>query len=342
MFTSQVVKDLVGQHYIICLRHFSMQNKALIPEKFINAFASFQFIQQLQVPLGFWESIASTDSFFGLQNWQNSHPHSNIEHYAAEALVNRMVQVYKTDISLVSNQQRKNDSVKDEFGRTYQFQSAANLLLLNSVDKKSIQNKTQAQAFINQLNLSTEEMTEFNQSYNLASTGEPAETLQAALISGDVVVTIQPEMRKSQKATEYIEVANNVAESAPTPISDTELTASESSPTSEPATAEESTSPNQNQEQSSTETNTPLRDDKSSADVLKSSAEEGTPFCEECEKSDQENTNKAKPIRPGPAVEESAPIPRDEVSTAEVLEKAAESGTAFCEECEKENNEKAA
>lgn len=150
-------------------------------------------------------------------------------------------------------------------------------MLPNHLDKKTIQNKAQAHAFINQLNLSTEEINALNQSYDLPSTGDPMATLQSALVSGEVAVTIQPDAKKPQKVTEYIEDVINAAE--PEPAS--EPTSTDSEPTS---TDSESTSTTSENNQNETESETTERDDKSTADVMKEAAAEGTPFCEECEK----------------------------------------------------------
>ena len=77
------------------------------------------------------------------------------------------------------------------------------------------------------------------------------------------------------------------------------------------------------------------------ARILKGAAEQGIPFCEECEKARQ-----AKPVRksvepPPPAaapalVEESTCSPSVEVTAlVQVLKNAAKRGVPFCEECEK-------
>ena len=256
MFTSQIIKDNTGQHYIICLRNFSLQTQALKPETFANSQASFQFVTSLQAHFGLWQSLATADSFFDLKNWKNSHPHLSIEHYVAQALVQGNVLVYKTANLQAVKQAQRNDSVKNEFGRTYQLQPAANLLLLNNVDKKTIQNKAEAQAFINQLNLSTEEIKGLNQSYDLPPTGDPTTTLQSALVSGKVAVTILPDTKKPQKVTEYIEEVINAAEPEPAQT--------EERPNNIPVSNEDA--------------------DNGDADALTKAAEAGTPFCEECEK----------------------------------------------------------
>lgn len=70
-------------------------------------------------------------------------------------------------------------------------------------------------------------------------------------------------------------------------------------------------------------------DEQAQADALKTAAENGTPFCEECEKA------KPKPA-PTPKVvvtEATLPANVDPTAVAQVLKAAAENGTPFCAEC---------
>lgn len=254
MFTSQIIKDNAGQHYIICLRHFTPQTQALKPEKFANSQASFQFVTSLQAPFGLWQSIASASSFFDFKGWQNNHTHLAIEHYIAEALQQGFVTVYKTASLQQRHQQSANTRVKDESGTSYQLQPQTALLLNSHNDIKPVINESDAQQFIERLSLDDDSMRELLSSHHVHSRKNPGEALVEALQKGTFVVTVIPEA-KPESLTEFIEETVNAIEPAPA-----EAITTKSIPLSNE------------------------RADNGSADALMKAAEDGSPFCEECEK----------------------------------------------------------
>lgn len=265
MFTSQVVKDRVGQNYIICLGN---QGQLIKPERFHNAQASYQFVSSLRIPFGLWQNIASSNSFFSLQSWQNTNPSLSIEHYAAEALVLGAIEVYKTADVQKLHQQMTKARVTDSTGCSYQFQPASSLLLPNSADKKTIHNEREAAQFIEKLNLSAQVLEELHSTFNLVPSAQSGDTsaLKAGLVSGEVAITLVPETHKPQAITEYVD----------------QVTQQPSQAYPEPASVKKSESQNAS-----------TRDDETSAAVLELAAEEGTPFCEECEKTKNGKNDKA-------------------------------------------------
>ena len=70
-------------------------------------------------------------------------------------------------------------------------------------------------------------------------------------------------------------------------------------------------------------------DGEAQADVLLGAAATAAPFCEECEKTEEEDDGWEDDEVPPPA-----PTP-DQSAQADTLAAASESGTPFCEECEK-------
>ncbi|PKG38786.1 hypothetical protein [Psychromonas sp. Urea-02u-13] len=255
MFTSQVVKDRAGQFYIICLRNQGRHNLAIQPETFYNTQASYQFVTSLQAPLGLWQNIASSNSFFSLQRWQNTNPSLSIEHYVAEVLVQGFVEVYKTaDVQLLQ-QQSNQTRVKDSFGRGYQLQPAASLLLGNGNDIKQIRSKTEAELFIQKLSLDDDAISQLLKANNVNSPKPPSEALVSALIDGELVVSVLPPVRKPVSKTEFVEQAMTLNEPAPVAPSNHDKAAPVSND----------------------------RSDNGDAEALMKAAEDGTPFCEECE-----------------------------------------------------------
>ncbi|PKF63504.1 hypothetical protein CW745_01240 [Psychromonas sp. psych-6C06] len=259
MYTSQVVKDRAGQCYIVCLRNSSLQTQALKPEKFVNAFTSFQFVTSLQAPFGFWQRLATSNTLFNLQRWQNSNPTLTIEHYAAEALAQGFVQVYKTADVQTLNQQAHNARVKDNFGRGYQLQPATSLLLNHHQEIKSITSRSEALQLIDKLSLDDDAILKMLEANKINIVKAPSEELVTALVDGELVVSIMPPARKPVSKTDFIEEVISSAEPAP-------------------ATTNVASSPKRIVKAEST------RNDKTTAEVLEKAAEAGTPFCEECQK----------------------------------------------------------
>ncbi len=225
MFTSQIVKDRSGQHYIIRLRNQGHLNLSVKSEKFHNTQVSYQFVTNLQAPFGLWQNIASSNSFFNLQRWQASHPSLPIEHYAAEVLVQGFVEVYKTLSPSQVNQNRSKNRFKDDAGRTLYFQPASSLLLSNNAELKTIHNENEASQLIETLDLPPKALQELQSTLNLAPSvqgmGSYSSNAQLvdALVSGEVVITIEHE-HKPQAVVEYIEEVGRIFVNEGPPVND--------------------------------------------------------------------------------------------------------------------------
>ena len=74
----------------------------------------------------------------------------------------------------------------------------------------------------------------------------------------------------------------------------------------------------------------PSTDESAMAEVLKSAAQDGTPFCEECAKAKQARTPAPAPV---PVSDSTLPSDVDAAAIAEGLQKASQTGAPFCAEC---------
>jgi len=267
MLTSQVFKSRVGLHYTLRLagKGFSALPISVKSETFTDKNTAFHFVMNLQVPLFFWENFAQGNSFFSYSNWKNTNPHATIEHYIAQALMQGSVQAYKTASVSELNESRQLRSFKDADGKKFELQPATSVLANMAVDAKSVRSEASAAQIIQDLGITAESAQSINKSFNLpaGNTGS-VETLKAALISGDVVLTQKPEALKPPSGGEFVEavIESKAAEAPP------------------PAKAE-SKAP----DKKATE---PVLDEKATAEVMTQAAEDGTPFCEECEKENDE------------------------------------------------------
>ena len=266
MLTSQVFKSRAGLHYTLRLTNkgFSALPNTIKAESFTDKNSALQFVTNLQVPLFFWENLAQSNTFFSYRNWTNANPWAGIEHYIAQALTQGSVQAYKTASISQLNESRQLRSFKDTQGKRFELQPAASLLVNATADVKPVHNKVSAEKVLQDLNITAESAESINKSFNLpANSGTSVEALKAALIKGDIVLTQMPEALKPESTGDFVEAVREQAKAtaAPPPA--------KAVPT-EPSPAEETDAE-------------PVRDDKSSAAVLEQAAEDGTPFCEECE-----------------------------------------------------------
>ena len=270
MLTSQVFKSRAGLHYTLRLTNkgFSSLPNAIKAESFTDKNTALQFVTNLQVPLFFWENLAQSNTFFSYRNWTNANPWAGIEHYIAQALTQGSVQAYKTASISQLNESRQLRSFKDTQGKRFELQPAASLLVNATADVKPVHNKVSAEKVLQDLNITAESAESINKSFNLpANSGTSVEALKTALIIGDIVLTQLPEALKPESTGDFVEAVIEQAKAA-------------SAPPPPAAPAEESPAKEKESE--------PVRDDKSSAAVLEQAAEDGTPFCEECEKAKED------------------------------------------------------
>jgi hypothetical protein len=171
------------------------------------------------------------------------------------------VQAYKTASLSELNESRQLRSFKDTLGKSFELQPAASLLVNTTVDVQPVNDKVSAEKILQSLNITVHSAASINKSLNLpTSNGNSIEALKAALIKGDVVLTQQAEALKPVSNGDFVEAVIEQAKSPAEPPPQAESSPVETSPTTSPTRAENAT-----------------------ADGLIKAAEEGTPFCEECE-----------------------------------------------------------
>ncbi|PKG83070.1 hypothetical protein CXF85_12035 [Colwellia sp. 75C3] len=301
MLTSQVFKSRTGLHYTIRLTHKGVSSlpNSIKAESFTNKNSALQFINNLQVPLFFWENLAQANSFFSYANWNNTNPWSSIENYIAQALSQGSVQAYKTASISELDDSRQLRRFKDTLGKRFELQPAASLLVNTVADVKPVHDQLSAKQILQDLEITAHSAEVINKSLNLPTgNGNSIELLQAALVKGDIVLTQLPEPLKPSTGQDLVETVFEAAKSPsdPPPARDskeskgssdeTESTSSDSQSTSTESTPADSTSTES--QSTPAEQEATVRDDKKTAEGLKEAAKAGTPFCEECQKDDDE------------------------------------------------------
>ena len=277
MLTSQVFKSRTGQHYTLRLTHKGVSSlpNSIKAESFTNNNAALQFVTNLQVPLFFWENLAQANSFYSYANWNNANPWASIEHYIAQALSQGSVQAYKTASISELDESRQLRRFKDTLGKRFELQPAASLLVNTVADVKPVLNSLSATKILQDLEITAHSAEVINKSLNLPTgKGNSIEALKTALVNGDIVLTQLPEPLKPSTSQDLVETVFEAAKSSdepPPPVAE--------------ATAPPPVSADSNSSAvSKTPTTSPTRAENATADALTKAAEEGTPFCEECEK----------------------------------------------------------
>ncbi len=230
MLTSQVFKSRDGLHYTLRLANKGVSSlpNSIKAEAFTDKNAALQFVNNLQVPLFFWENLAQANSFFSYSNWNNANPWASIESYIAQTLMQGSVQAFQsgslTDINHSIEKRRFKQS-----GLTFEFLPASCLLTDAPKEQKHFSSLADTQNFLNTLYPAREQLTDLVQSLNLnvpaSSTTNASvmnEALAQALMKGEVVITQEAEARKpaaEDGVAEVIEeaVRSNVNETAPAP-----------------------------------------------------------------------------------------------------------------------------
>jgi len=298
MLTSQAFKSRTGQHYTLRLTNKSAQLNALKAESFSDKNAASYFVHNLQVPLFFWENLARSNTFFSYNNWKNANPWAGIEDYIAQTLVQGSVVAYETASISKLTESRQVRSFKDSSGKGFELQPATALLVDSTAEVQPVHDKASAIKILQDLDITTHSAESLNKSLNLpANNGTSIEVLVSALIKGDVVLTQQAEALKPESTGDFVDAVFEAAKSpveppppAPPPPQ-AEATPSAADDASSPpadsnSSAAGSSSSSESQETANKEPT--VRDDKTTADVLTKAAEDGTPFCEECEKAKED------------------------------------------------------
>jgi len=276
MFSSQVVKNGFGQHYLILLSH--QHQGALVSsskaELFTNNQSCFIFVNSLQVPWGFWQNLAITNSMFSYSTWRQANPWAGIEEYALQALFQGSLRVYKVSSQSHLHQTIKHRQVTDKHGYCFQIQPANNALLNPTLDIKTIDNIAEATDFIRQFNLDDSVLIELVDALNIDILSKSNNNITAdlikALVNGDLVVSKEPEPCKPKSGQDFFEHHTPANE-----ILGPQVSSNSTTSVSKDITPKK---PQENKKQ-----NNSINQNETAAGLVKA-AEQGVPFCQECEK----------------------------------------------------------
>lgn len=261
--------DKFGKRYILKKQSELVSNAAFQPMLFNNESQALQFVRQLKVPTGYWSKITAGISAAPITTIQNTQLKD--ERQICKLLCKKQVSIYElVGFSNTGSSSHKRSFEKSN-GDKVTFSHASTLLVASNQGVVDVNSPADAEKAIADLPADKKELLALATSLNIQvssvnSSEEIKQSISAALISKEVVVTIQPKLSIPPKPTQASEV---IAADKPVAL------APETEAAAITIVAAIDAMSNINQ--------------KSQAETLKSAAEEGKPFCEECEAAKQAN-----------------------------------------------------
>lgn len=245
-----------GKQYLVCYSNQVPKQSSSLALRGIKG--ARQFVEDLTGASATWQQLAIQSSDY--LSWKSSHPWSPTEDFIALLLSQgKLKAVDVTQLTLWKSTHKAQPALKDGFGNQYQFIPVAASLFNTPTNTKRFASQKDAQAFIEKLGISEEDTKTITEGLSISALGQagPTETLSQALVNGDVILTKQ-EARRIPTKTEFESVPPSQAQPAGL------------GPGSEPSVAKAAVESK--------------LDEEAIAEALEKAAEDGTPFCEECEK----------------------------------------------------------
>jgi len=225
MLTSQVLKSRTGLHYSLRLANKGNNFlNAVKAETFIDQNAALHFVNNLQVPLFFWENIAQDNSFFNYHNWNQANPWISIESYIAQALMQGSVQAFKA-LKPETLTETSFDRSFTQDGKNFEITNVQAILNSPSSDILNFTSTKEANKFMGRLERDADQLTFLAKTLQLpisnSSSATPKDirlSIGEAIANGEVVIIEKPQQKVStQDAVEEVieAVSSSVANDAP-------------------------------------------------------------------------------------------------------------------------------
>ena len=264
------LEDTFGKRYVLKRQSDLTSQKSFKALNFSDESQAYQFVAKLRTPQGHWLKIISKLGSFSTH--QNISANVRAERIISQLLCRKQISIYELALTDQTGSSIK-CSIQKGNGDSYTFIPVSSLLIAQPRELVEINSTADAQKLLNELAPDGEKLKELSKELNIASaetSSQISKNLVTAIVTGEVVIAVnKPVASPPQREAETeIAAADKPAELSPNAGAVTVTHAELSDPMS-----------NINQ--------------KPQADTLAKASEEGTPFCEECEKAKEENKSKA-------------------------------------------------
>jgi hypothetical protein len=262
MFDSYL-EDVFGKRYVLKQQFEITPQKSFQSLSFTDEHQALQFIRRLRAPHNFWQKSLHKTSRITFKHVKPVQLHA--ERQVSQLLYRKQLFIYELPNLSQNNSGSEKRSVEKNNGDKYTFSHSSSLLVAAPLDLVDINTKADAEKLIHEINPNKEQLEQIASELDIpkSASGDTAETTKlvvAAMVSKEVVVSVQKKLSIPPKPEKESEV---VASDKPVALGPEAAVA---------VTAVVAVDPMSNINQ------------KSQADTLKKASDEGKPFCEECEK----------------------------------------------------------
>ncbi|HED35951.1 MAG TPA: hypothetical protein ENJ08_17280 [Gammaproteobacteria bacterium] len=264
-----ILKDTFGKYYIIKTSRQNTARGLLQALNFTDKNRAFSFACNLCVPHGYWRLIlysVERGNLSSIHAKSTSGRHS-AEHRIAEYLYRRRVYIYELVNYSASKGSQGKRSFEQRNGDRYTFSHVSTQLLASAQQPIELDSEADIGKLLWDLSFNEKQLNELAQALNLVgaeNTGgaQSRDLVIGAIMAGEIIVRHQPKPSTPPKPLELLE---------PT-AADRPMQGPASSSATEPVAPTAAAPPG----------NVP--DPRTQAETLEKAAEDGVPFCEECEK----------------------------------------------------------
>lgn len=263
MFDSYI-DDVFGKRYILKRQSDLTSQKSFKALSFSDENSAYQFLNRVRAPLDYWQKTLSK-----LGNTSPAKSRSTnlcAQHTVGSLLYRKQLFLFELDGNSQQNTSASKRSLPKSNGDTYVFSHVSSLLVAEPTEVITVHSKADAKKLINELSPSDEDLKQLTSELNIStqeSQGGSAtkNKLIEALVAGEIIVNVRKPLASPPERETETEV--NTADKP-----------AELGPDSGAVTVKQAAA------------NDPMSDinQKSQAETLEKAAEDGKPFCEECEK----------------------------------------------------------
>lgn len=282
MFTAYTLHSRFNKQYRIMLPGSMSLPAAGEPLRFRDSALALQFLHNLNAPVNFWQNALHSALGHTAKHQNEAAVYKNVAFLLQTGRI-RVVELPKSP----SQHTPQKHSFEDAHQNKIQLIPAAQLFGQGREASRPAINMREAFKVLHSLQTDDQALRSIAKNLGananvLADAEKTKVAIVQAMCSGALAVVVQRQNQTTLKQSEAAQPAAQPKQKTMGPHTGATSSQAQVAPpqtsTTQPAQANKASSP-----QANTDTATPLRDDKASAEALTRASEEGASLCEECE-----------------------------------------------------------
>jgi len=284
-----ILKDTFSRRFLIKASRQNTAGGLLQPLKFTDKNRAFSLVCGLCVPHGYWSQTLHSIERGNLSSihTKSTSGRDSAEHRIAQYLYHKRIYIYELVNYNLNKDNLSNRSFEQSNGDSYTFSHVSAQLLASTQQPIELQSESAIGRLLWSLSCNEKQLNELAQALDLggaentggAQTGgaESRERIIAAILAGEVIVSLQPKVSTPPKPLELL---------LPT-VADRSMQGPPSSPAdsvTEPASVTGSVAAGAATAAAIAAVPASIPDPRTQGEILEKAAEDGAPSCEECEK----------------------------------------------------------